>query len=212
MSYIEEMYENGYDENSINDYEKFIYPYIVKELCNVDNKEAHILDAGGGTGHILLPLVENGFENLSTLDLEDTMKEFFLSKGIHFSTKNLETDTLDYESESFDIIFNKNVIEHLNNPYNMMEEFNRILKVGGKLIIITDDWRKVYKTFYRDPTHRQPYDKESIERLMRMYKFQTIYKNSFLAKYGVGRLKLYKFFPRLAFIGNFMIIVGEKKL
>jgi len=210
VNYVRDMRDNGYNENTIPPYDKFVFPYIVRELCGC-GKDAAILDAGAGVGNVLLPLQNEGYSDLYALDIEDTMSSFFESRKIPFSLKNLATDTLDYGDSTFDAVFNKNVIEHLPDPSKMLSEFRRVIKPGGKIILITDDWRKTYKTFYRDPTHIRPYDMESIERLLRMHGFDVSYKSSFLSKFGFGRTGLYKLFPSLAFIGDFMIIIGVKR-
>jgi predicted SAM-dependent methyltransferase len=45
---------------------------------------------------------------------------------------------LPYESEIFDEIFTQNLFEHLRNPGFFLEECYRVLKIGGKLTLITD--------------------------------------------------------------------------
>lgn len=210
MDYLREMSDSGYSDDNINDYEKFVYPHIVCRLCGVVEGTARILDAGAGSGHVLIPLLEAGFKNLYALDLKDTLKGVFVSRGIDFRTVDLEWGRLDYEDNFFDVVFCKNVIEHILNPETMLGEFRRVLKSGGKLVIISDDWEKTYKTFYRDPTHVRPYDKQSVQRLLRMHGFSVIHVGSFLAKCGVGRLKLYRIIPRLAFIGDFFIAIAGK--
>lgn len=210
MGYIKDLLERGYTPEKINDYEIFIYPYILEKICKVSSKDISILDAGAGTGHILFPLMRKGYKNLYAVDIENEMEEFFKKLKINFRQVDLEKDILPYPEEKFDVIFSKNVIEHMVNPSRMMKEFYRVLKKGGILIIITDDWRKTYKTFYRDPTHVHPYDKEGIKRLLTMYNFQVTYLSSFLSKFGIGKLKLYKWFPKLAFIGDFLIAIAKK--
>lgn len=210
MSYIKEMLDQGYTPESINDYEKFVYSYIIKFICKIKSYDINILDVGGGTGHLLLPLKWAGYKNLYISDIENTLKTFYESEGINFELHNLELGSMKYKNNFFDIIFCKNVVEHLSNTSIMMREFYRILKPQGKVVIITDDWRKTFRTFWRDPTHVRPYDRESLQRLLRMYEFKIFFKSSFLTKYGIGRLKLYKLFPALAFIGDFIMVVGEK--
>lgn len=198
------MMQSGYDCNS-NDFENLIYPYVIQKLCGIKNKSVSIVDAGAGTGRILVSLQNAGFENLLAIDLDDTMRETFNKKNINLIVADFNQDTISREDESVDIVICKNVIEHVLDPSHMLKEFRRLLKKGGWLIIITDDYRKVYKTFYRDPTHLHPYDKEAINRLLRIFEFKVTFIKSFLPKYGAGRTKLYKLLPSLGFVGDFLI-------
>ena len=61
------------------------------------------------------------------------------------------------------------VIEHLASPKNIFDEINRVLKMGGLLIIKTHDWRTTWKTFYNDPTRKRPYTEETLKKLFMMY-------------------------------------------
>ena len=210
FSYIEEMIKSGYTIDALNDYEKFVYPYIACNILGL-NKSSKILDAGAGSGRILCSLKLAGFEKLYAIDLEEKMKDTFSEIGVEFRVADLEKDKLEFPSNFFEAIIAKNVIEHLNDYENMMREFYRILKKRGYLVLITDDWRKTYKIFWRDPTHKHPYDKEAIERLLRIYKYKIVWSSSFLTKYGIGKLKLYRLIHKLAFIGNFILVIGKKQ-
>ena len=44
---------------------------------------------------------------------------------------------LQYPPESFDTVISTQVMEHVNNPYKMATEINKILKFGGKVIVTT---------------------------------------------------------------------------
>jgi predicted SAM-dependent methyltransferase len=68
-----------------------------------------------------------------------------------------------FKNNSVDIIFCKNVFEHIPNPLNFLLEIKRVLKPGGRAIIITDNssyfifhWprRKAHHDFYNE-THEQ---------------------------------------------------------
>lgn len=52
---------------------------------------------------------------------------------------NLDKEKLPFPDEYFDIVYSKNLIEHLRNPGFALEEMWRVLKKGGKIIIITDN-------------------------------------------------------------------------
>jgi len=53
-----------------------------------------------------------------------------------------------FKDESFDVVFCSHVIEHLRSPYDVLKEFHRILKRGGKLILGIPNPNCVYFDFY----------------------------------------------------------------
>ncbi len=62
-------------------------------------------------------------------------------------TTNLISDLNTYvplRDSSVDIVYSRNVLEHLRNPFSFIGEIHRILKSGGKVQLITDNagyWR-----------------------------------------------------------------------
>jgi hypothetical protein len=71
------------------------------------------------------------------------------------------------------------------------------------------DWRKQFKTFYRDPTHLRPYDKDSIARLLRVHNFNASVF-SWGSAFGLGRLKSYIWFAKLGMIGQDILAIAIK--
>lgn len=52
---------------------------------------------------------------------------------------NFDTDKFPYKDNTFDEIFSKNNFEHLQNPKHFLNESRRVLKRGGRVVIITDN-------------------------------------------------------------------------
>ena len=52
---------------------------------------------------------------------------------------NLDKDKFPYDEEIFDEVYSKNNFEHLTNPLHFLNESKRVLKKGGRIIIITDN-------------------------------------------------------------------------
>ncbi len=52
---------------------------------------------------------------------------------------NIDEERLPYSDETFDIVYSKNLFEHLTKPGFALKEMARVLKNGGKLILITDN-------------------------------------------------------------------------
>lgn len=52
---------------------------------------------------------------------------------------NLDQDRFPYDDDIFDEVYSKNNFEHLANPSNFLSESKRVLKKGGRIMIITDN-------------------------------------------------------------------------
>ena len=93
-------------------------------------RRGRLLDAPAGTGALGLRLQKLGFD-VSCCDINPLP---FSAPGIEFKEGDL-TRPLPYASGSFDFITCIEGLEHLENPFNAIREFSRILKPEGKLIV-----------------------------------------------------------------------------
>jgi ubiquinone/menaquinone biosynthesis C-methylase UbiE len=68
------------------------------------------------------------------VDLEDGLE----TRNAHspFGVKG-DLSRLPFPPDSFDLVISRSVVEHLENPGLVFAEFNRVLRKGGKVIIIT---------------------------------------------------------------------------
>ena len=202
------MMDSGYVPAKIGGFHRTCLPYL-GELFFPD-KNANILDIGAGAGHGLIPLQEAGWKNLWALDIDDFAEENFLKHGIKFSKIDVSKESLPFEDNFFDAILSFHLIEHLTNTDNYLEEARRVLKENGKLILVTPNWRKQYKTFWRDHTHVHPYDKESIVRAVRCHGLKPVFTKDFGVMRGIGKTGLWKFIKPLMFTGIDLICVSQK--
>jgi 2-polyprenyl-3-methyl-5-hydroxy-6-metoxy-1,4-benzoquinol methylase len=157
------------------------------------NIYGNVLDVGSGSGNFVDVLKKNQINAV----------------GIDIDEINFEKDKFPFDDNEFDFIFANAVIEHISNPENLLKEINRIIKDDGYFLLSTPNWRMCYKTFYRDPTHKQPYDVESIRSLLKIFGFETLFLNpNFINK------PLWLFdFPfkwQLTFITKSMLIIAKK--
>lgn len=95
--------------------------------------------------------------------------EIEVIKGI-----DLEKDKWPYPDNFFDIIYNKSLLEHLNNPDKFLNEARRVLKPNGKIICLVPDWESNYKTYFDDFTHRTPFTKVSLNDIFEITDFKNI--------------------------------------
>jgi SAM-dependent methyltransferase len=132
---------------------------------------SRVLDLGSGRGDHLLAFCEHGFlaEGFDQCKPTDEI----INKKYKITIGNLEKK-LPYESNTFDIIFCKSVIEHLYYPEKVFQEVRRILKPGGAFVVMTPEWYSTKEIFYEDFTHRSPFTLKSVKDIFEINNFTHI--------------------------------------
>jgi SAM-dependent methyltransferase len=118
-----------------------------------------ILDVGCGRGDMLQAFSASSLRPTG-VDLSD-MAAGNIS-GVQVTTANFEIEPLPFEQESFDVVFSKSVVEHLNRPEKLMQEMHRVAKPGGLVITMCPSWEHQWKIFYSDYTHKTPITRVSL--------------------------------------------------
>ena len=129
-----------------------------------------LLELGPGRGDFLLAFKKLGFDCYG-VDQEISPD---LASQVKVHQVDLDKEKLPFENDAFDVIYHKSLIEHFSSPHHLMAETYRVLKPGGKVIILTPDWVSTMKVFYEDITHYRPYDKTALEDTFAMYGFRNI--------------------------------------
>jgi len=207
-NYLKEIVGKEKEVKDVDDFHRFFLPYLGKVFF--PDKKSKILDVGVGLGDCSFSLKAGGWNNLWGADIDDFNRSLLEKNGIVFSCLDLEKDKFPFAEDFFDVVLSFHVIEHLAMPDNYLNEIRRVLRPGGKIFLVTPDWRKQYKTFWRDPTHLRPYDKESLGRLFNSYEFRDIDIRSFGVFRGLGRTGLWHYFKSLMFTGSNIIVVARK--
>ena len=94
--------------------------------------------------------------------------------GIDFAECNLETESMPFANDNFDLVLCLALLEHLENPRMMLEEIQRILKPGGVVIMTTPNINQCGNGFWDDPTHVRPYNPSAVRTLMSMHGYENI--------------------------------------
>jgi SAM-dependent methyltransferase len=108
-----------------------------------DRKPLDILDIGCGPGFFPILMGKEG-HNVTAVDYTETMLEMAKSNsekfGINCTFMRMDAQGLDFEDGSFDLILSRNLIWDLEKPRKAYEEWLRVLKPGGKMIIFDGNY------------------------------------------------------------------------
>ncbi|HYV91977.1 MAG TPA: methyltransferase domain-containing protein [Chitinophagales bacterium] len=113
----------------------------------VDLKDKIILDAGCGPGGKTVFYSEQGCKSITGIDIDETRlklaKEFAAKRkamNVEFVVGSLSQ--LPFESNSFDLIFLNDVVEHISRPLliSALEECKRVIKPDGKICLEFPPW------------------------------------------------------------------------
>jgi ubiquinone/menaquinone biosynthesis C-methylase UbiE len=66
------------------------------------------------------------------------------------------TDLHEFKDSYFDVVFASNILEHLSYDefYKTLTEINRVLRKGGKLMVIQPNFKYCVREYYDDYTHQ----------------------------------------------------------
>jgi len=148
------------------DLEKFYNRYWANVGDNVDHErldmivkyidsEKDVLEINSGFGILAEKLLKKG-ANMTVTDLSDVALQKAKSRGIKKIFKlDIDTESLPFESLKFDMVVSNSMIEHTFYPENTIRGGVRVLKDGGKFIMMVPNighWRfRLWLLFGRFP-------------------------------------------------------------
>jgi SAM-dependent methyltransferase len=173
MSYLKVVYSKTRAPKTT--YPSKLVKYLIKRFKL--KKGDRLLELGVGNGDFLGEFKREG------LDCYGVDREFSpdLKSDLKIKKVDLTRRKLPYSNDSFDVIYHKSVLEHFysNQVDFIMKESCRVLKKGGKLIILVPDWVSQMKTYFEDYTQVHPYDSLAIADLLGIYNFKKIKSEKF---------------------------------
>ena len=137
-----------------------------------------VLDIGCGSSRIILDLKE-------AVGMDILFRKLRFLKPRHAKLVRGSTFALPFKSESFDVVINSQVIEHVPEDPAIMNEMWRVMRPGGTLILGTPDYGrwswvalewmygKVLEGGYAHE-HITHYTRESLARLIKAHGFEVL--------------------------------------
>ncbi|MDR2563687.1 MAG: class I SAM-dependent methyltransferase [Prevotellaceae bacterium] len=162
----------GQYEPKIKQFFNNYYRFFPKE------KTARILDIGPGRGEMLTCLANQGFSNIESVDISESVVKFVSQLGYKISKSDDLEIFLSSYSDTFDMITMCDVVEHIpkNQILGVMEAVRKSLKDAGLLIVQVPNMQSVTANIFRydDFTHEMGYTERSLTQMLKIVGFSTI--------------------------------------
>ena len=152
---------HGYLQNGsglLNALRQFGLQQRVKPFRKLVNGRGLLLDVGCATGDFLQKFRDTTGWDVCGVEIVPEAALIARNKGLRIIDQELTQASL--QADSYDVITLWDVLEHVENPKDTLEECKRLLKPGGLLVIKTPDPEgleaKLFKQFwigYEAPQH-----------------------------------------------------------
>ena len=155
--YVEEAEENTLDWYlEAERYRYGTYAPWMHKVMEFDRHRGHkVLEIGAGMGTDLAQFAKHGAIctdlDLSKGHLEHARRNFAL-RGLKADFHHGDGEVLPFEDNSFDVVYSNGVIHHTPNTVQAVQEIRRVLKPGGKAIIMVyaeNSWHYWYEQIVR---------------------------------------------------------------
>jgi len=153
------------------------YKHFWKYFLNVDGP---ILDIGCTTGNF----IQWRPENIFGIDLDKSALQFADNRGFKVGCVNINQG-LCFKDEVFNAVNCSAVLEHVQNPLDLLCEIRRVLKPGGQAVVLVPDVKRYGFDYWRDYTHLTPFTKEGLRRIT----VDAGFKNFRIERYAFNYLK-----------------------
>ncbi|MFH1428269.1 MAG: class I SAM-dependent methyltransferase [Candidatus Margulisiibacteriota bacterium] len=171
IEHYQKIYENQKRDFRNNNLRKT----VLKEI----KRKGAVLDIGCGTGHFTLNMLEDGMD-VTAIDTLQEMVDFttLTTKKYGSKVKTARMDAEDLSREfkplTFDNILLIDVLEHIKDDEQLLQDLHSLLRENGELIIVVPAYQWCYGVRDKEIGHFRRYDKKDI--------VSKLIKNGFVIK------------------------------
>jgi ubiquinone/menaquinone biosynthesis C-methylase UbiE len=114
-------------------------PWMYETMEFAKHSDERVLEIGGGMGTDLVQFAKHG-AIVTDVDLSSghlaLAKENFRLRALNGTFVHHDAETLPFPDASFDVVYSNGVIHHTPNTQRVVDEIYRVLKPGGKAIVM----------------------------------------------------------------------------
>ncbi len=136
-------FDEGKSHGLLSEQQRAAWVDRVREWAGPEPVRA--LDVGCGTGFFSLLLAGLGHRAVG-VDFADSMlaraREKAADVHLDIEFRSADVEHLPFPDGSFDLVIERHVIWTLPNPPRALNEWARVLRPGGRLVLVEGDWRR----------------------------------------------------------------------
>ncbi len=165
---------------------------IVKKLgIKVDDENIHALDIGCASGAFLLAASKLTNWTVEGIEPSKQLAEFGIQQyGLNIKQGLFRKEN--YRNERLDVISLWDVLEHVNEPEQLIKDISESLVEGGYLIINLPNLDSVFARLlgYSWPfylaVHIHYFNNKSIRKILSNHNLEVVYSKAYFQKLGLG--------------------------
>ncbi len=135
------------------------------------SKKSKILEIGCSGGPLLTILKNEGFENVFGIDISENAIQVSIERNI-LNTSVMDAQSMNFDSEMFDLVIASDILEHIEDDFLALNEWNRVLKIGGCLIVFVPAFQSLWSKHDEINHHFKRYKKNGLIDILKKSGFQ----------------------------------------
>lgn len=168
--------------------------FTSKLMKMIGIKPSLSLDVGCGIG--VEADVLSKYSKVIGIDISDEVLDIARKRYPNIEFRKEDVCSMSFEDSKFDFIISMSVIEHVLDTEAMFREFNRVLKMGGIIVLTSPEAsflkNAVVSMFYWDTffhpenPHIRHYSKKTLRQTLLKYGFEPMHYESAIKVFGIS--------------------------
>lgn len=161
---------------------------VLNNYYNGETKGLAVLDMGCSTG-IVSNYLSKSFASVTGIDIDKSAIDYAVNTAQAENIKFFLRDALNtgFADESFDIVICAHIYEHVSDPYRLLSEIKRVLKLGGVCYFAAENRLNLLEAHYKLP-FLSVIPKSLAHFYLRIIRKGKFYYENLLTYWGLKRL------------------------